>query len=120
MVNVVVVILGGGIVMLRVVGLCVGWVGMVGSRVMRLLEWCRWVLNEWRGWVEEVEGCEISCVYLWCCEGCVVSGVIIWLYLWWGWGIEGKGCEWIGLVMVWNVFVVVCCVEYRGEGGEEL
>lgn len=118
--NLVVVILAGGILMLTLVALCVASVPMVGSTVMTLLEWCTSVLNESTRWVQQLDGSQITSVYLSSSQACLLIAVIICFYLCWASGIHRKASDWIRLLMVCNLFVVVSCVEYTGEAPEQL
>ena len=118
--NLVVVILAGGILMLTLVALCVASVPMVGSTVMTLLEWCTSVLNESTRWVQQLDGSQITSVYLSFSQACLLIVVIICFYLCWASGIHRKASDWIRLLMVCNLFVVVSCVEYTGEAPEQL
>ena len=118
--NLVVVILAGGILMLTLVALCVASVPMVGSTVMTLLEWCTSVLNESTRWVQQLDGSQITSVYLSFSQVCLLIAVIICFYLCWASGIHRKASDWIRLLMVCNLFVVVSCVEYTGETPEQL
>jgi competence protein ComEC len=118
--NLVVVILAGGILMLTLVALCVASVPMVGSTVMTLLEWCTSVLNESTRWVQQLDGSQITSVYLSSSQACLLTAVIICFYLCWASGIHRKASDWIRLLMVCNLFVVVSCVEYTGEAPEQL
>lgn len=118
--NLVVVILAGGILMLTLVALCVASVPMVGSPVMTLLEWCTSVLNESTRWVQQLDGSQITSVYLSSSQACLLIAVIICFYLCWASGIHRKASDWIRLLMVCNLFVVVSCVEYTGEAPEQL
>lgn len=118
--NLVVVILAGGILMLTLVALCVASVPMVGSTVMTLLEWCTSVLNESTRWVQQLDGSQITSVYLSSSQACLLIAVIICFYLCWASGIHRKASDWIRLLMVCNLFVVVSCVEYTGEDPEQL
>lgn len=118
--NLVVVILAGGILMLTLVALCVASVPMVGSTVMTLLEWCTSVLNESTRWVQQLDGSQITSVYLSSSQACLLIAVIICFYLCWASGIHRKASGWIRLLMVCNLFVVVSCVEYTGEAPEQL
>lgn len=118
--NLVVVILAGGILMLTLVALCVASVPMVGSTVMILLEWCTSVLNESTRWVQQLDGSQITSVYLSSSQACLLIAVIICFYLCWASGIHRKASDWIRLLMVCNLFVVVSCVEYTGEAPEQL
>lgn len=118
--NLVVVILAGGILMLTLVALCVASVPMVGSTVMTLLEWCTSVLNEFTRWVQQLDGSQITSVYLSSSQACLLTAVIICFYLCWASGIHRKASDWIRLLMVCNLFVVVSCVEYTGEAPEQL
>lgn len=118
--NLVVVILAGGILMLTLVALCVASVPMVGSTVMTLLEWCTSVLNESTRWVQQLDGSQITSIYLSSSQACLLIVVIICLYLCWASGIHRKASDWIRLLMVCNLFVVVSCVEYTGEAPEQL
>lgn len=118
--NLVVVILAGGILMLTLVALCVASVPMVGSTVMTLLEWCTSVLNESTRWVLQLDGSQITSVYLSSSQACLLIAVIICFYLCWASGIHRKASDWIRLLMVCNLFVVVSCVEYTGEAPEQL
>lgn len=120
LVNLVVVILAGGILMLTLVALCVASVPMVGSTVMTLLEWCTSVLNESTRWVQQLDGSQITSVYLSSSQACLLIAVIICFYLCWASGIHRKASDWIRLLMVCNLFVVVSCVEYTGEAPEQL
>lgn len=120
LVNLVVVILAGGILMLTLVALCVASVPMVGSTVMTLLEWCTSVLNESTRWVQQLDGSQITSVYLSFSQACLLIVVIICFYLCWASGIHRKASDWIRLLMVCNLFVVVSCVEYTGEAPEQL
>lgn len=118
--NLVVVILAGGILMLTLVALCVASVPMVGSTVMTLLEWCTSVLNESTRWVQQLDGSQITSVYLSFSQACLLIVVIICFYLCWASGIHRKASDWIRLLMVCNLFVVVSCVEYTCEAPEQL
>ena len=118
--NLVVVILAGGILMLTLVALCVASVPMVGSTVMTLLEWCTSVLNESTRWVQQLDGSQITSVYLSSSQACLLTAVIICFYLCWASGIHRKASDWIRLLMVCNLFVVVSCVEYTGKAPEQL
>ena len=118
--NLVVVILAGGILMLTLVALCVASVPMVGSTVMTLLEWCTSVLNESTRLVQQLDGSQITSVYLSSSQACLLIAVIICFYLCWASGIHRKASDWIRLLMVCNLFVVVSCVEYTGEAPEQL
>ena len=118
--NLVVVILAGGILMLTLVALCVASVPMVGSTVMTLLEWCTSVLNESTRWVQQLDGSQITSVYLSSSQACLLTAVIICFYLCWASGIHRKASDWIRLLMVCNLFVVVSCVEYTGEAPKQL
>ena len=118
--NLVVVILAGGILMLTLVALCVASVPMVGSTVMTLLEWCTSVLNESTRWVQQLDGSQITSVYLSSSQACLLIAVIICFYLCWASGIHRKASDWIRLLMVCNLFVVVSCVEYTGEAPKQL
>lgn len=118
--NLIVVILAGGILMLTLVALCVASVPMVGSTVMTLLEWCTSVLNESTRWVQQLDGSQITSVYLSSSQACLLTAVIICFYLCWASGIHRKASDWIRLLMVCNLFVVVSCVEYTGEAPEQL
>ena len=118
--NLVVVILAGGILMLTLVALCVASVPMVGSTVMTLLEWCTSVLNESTRWVQQLDGSQITSVYLSSSQASLLIAVIICFYLCWASGIHRKASDWIRLLMVCNLFVVVSCVEYTGEAPEQL
>lgn len=118
--NLVVVILAGGILMLTLVALCVASVPMVGSTVMTLLEWCTSVLNESTRWVQQLDGSQITSIYLSSSQACLLTAVIICFYLCWASGIHRKASDWIRLLMVCNLFVVVSCVEYTGEAPEQL
>lgn len=118
--NLVVVILAGGILMLTLVALCVASVPMVGSTVMTLLEWCTSVLNEYTRWVQQLDGSQITSVYLSFSQVCLLIAVIICFYLCWASGIHRKASDWIRLLMVCNLFVVVSCVEYTGKAPEQL
>ncbi len=118
--NLVVVILAGGILMLTLVALCVASVPMVGSMVMTLLEWCTSVLNESTRWVQQLDGSQITSIYLSSSQACLLTAVIICFYLCWASGIHRKASDWIRLLMVCNLFVVVSCVEYTGEAPEQL
>lgn len=118
--NLVVVILAGGILMLTLVALCVASVPMVGSTVMTLLEWCTSVLNESTRWVQQLDGSQITSVYLSFSQAFLLIVVIICFYLCWASGIHRKASDWIRLLMVCNLFVVVSCVEYTGEAPEQL
>lgn len=118
--NLVVVILAGGILMLTLVALCVASVPMVGSTVMTLLEWCTSVLNESTRWVQQLDGSQITSVYLSSSQACLLTAVIICFYLCWASGIHRKASDWIRLLMVCNLFVVVSCVEYTGKAPERL
>lgn len=118
--NLVVVILAGGILMLTLVALCVASVPMVGSTVMTLLEWCTSVLNESTRWVQQLDGAQITSVYLSSSQACLLIAVIICFYLCWASGIHRKASDWIRLLMVCNLFVVVSCVEYTGKAPEQL
>lgn len=118
--NLVVVILAGGILMLTLVALCVASVPMVGSTVMTLLEWCTSVLNESTRWVQQLDGSQITSVYLSSSQACLLIAVIICFYLCWASGIHRKASDWIRLLMVCNLFVVVSCVECTGEAPEQL
>ena len=120
LVNLVVVILAGGILMLTLVALCVASVPMVGSTVMTLLEWCTSVLNESTRWVQQLDGSQITSVYLSFSQACLLIVVIICFYLCWASGIHRKASDWIRLLMVCNLFVVVSCVEYTCEAPEQL
>ena len=120
LVNLVVVILAGGILMLTLVALCVASVPMVGSTVMTLLEWCTSVLNESTRWVQQLDGSQITSVYLSSSQACLLTAVIICFYLCWASGIHRKASDWIRLLMVCNLFVVVSCVEYTGEAPKQL
>ena len=120
LVNLVVVILAGGILMLTLVALCVASVPMVGSTVMTLLEWCTSVLNESTRLVQQLDGSQITSVYLSSSQACLLIAVIICFYLCWASGIHRKASDWIRLLMVCNLFVVVSCVEYTGEAPEQL
>lgn len=118
--NLVVVILAGGILMLTLVALCVASVPMVGSTVMTLLEWCTSVLNESTRWVQQLDGSQITSIYLSSSQACLLTAVIICFYLCWASGIHRKASDWIRLLMVCNLFVVVSCVEYTGKAPEQL
>lgn len=118
--NLVVVILASGILMLTLVALCVASVPMVGSTVITLLEWCTSVLNESTRWVQQLDGSQITSVYLSSSQACLLTAVIICFYLCWASGIHRKASDWIRLLMVCNLFVVVSCVEYTGEAPERL
>ena len=118
--NLVVVILAGGILMLTLVALCIASVPMVGSTVMTLLEWCTSVLNESTRWVQQLDGSQITSVYLSSSQACLLTAVIICFYLCWASGIHRKASDWIRLLMVCNLFVVVSCVEYTGEAPKQL
>ena len=118
--NLVVVILAGGILMLTLVALCVASVPMVGSTVMTLLEWCTSVLNESTRWVQQLDGSQITSVYLSSSQACLLTAVIICFYLCWASGIHRKASDWIRLLMVCNLFVGVSCVEYTGKAPEQL
>lgn len=120
LVNLVVVILAGGILMLTLVALCIASVPMVGSTVMTLLEWCTSVLNESTRWVQQLDGSQITSVYLSSSQACLLTAVIICFYLCWASGIHRKASDWIRLLMVCNLFVVVSCVEYTGEAPKQL
>lgn len=120
LVNLVVVILAGGILMLTLVALCIASVPMVGSTVMTLLEWCTSVLNESTRWVQQLDGSQITSVYLSSSQACLLTAVIICFYLCWASGIHCKASDWIRLLMVCNLFVVVSCVEYTGEAPKQL
>ena len=120
LVNLVVVILAGGILMLTLVALCIASVPMVGSTVMTLLEWCTSVLNESTRWVQQLDGSQITSVYLSSSQACLLIAVIICFYLCWASGIHRKASDWIRLLMVCNLFVVVSCVEYTGEAPKQL
>ena len=120
LVNLVVVILAGGILMLTLVPLCIASVPMVGSTVMTLLEWCTSVLNESTRWVQQLDGSQITSVYLSSSQACLLTAVIICFYLCWASGIHRKASDWIRLLMVCNLFVVVSCVEYTGEAPKQL
>lgn len=120
LVNLVVVILAGGILMLTLVALCIASVPMVGSTVMTLLEWCTSVLNEFTRWVQQLDGSQITSVYLSSSQACLLTAVIICFYLCWASGIHRKASDWIRLLMVCNLFVVVSCVEYTGEAPKQL
>ena len=67
--------------MLTLVALCVASVPMVGSTVMTLLEWCTSVLNESTRWVQQLDGSQITSVYLSFSQACLLIVVIICLYL---------------------------------------
>lgn len=118
--NLVVVILASGILMLTLVALCVASVPMVGSTVMTLLEWCTSVLNESTRWVQQLDGSQITSIYLSSSQACLLTAVIICFYLCWASGIHRKASDWIRLLMVCNLFVVVSCVEYTGKAPEQL
>lgn len=118
--NLVVVILASGILMLTLVALCVASVPMVGSTVITLLEWCTSVLNESTRWVQQLDGSQITSIYLSSSQACLLTAVIICFYLCWASGIHRKASDWIRLLMVCNLFVVVSCVEYTGEAPEQL
>lgn len=120
LVNLVVVILAGGILMLTLVALCIASVPMVGSTVMTLLEWCTSVLNESTRWVQQLDGSQITSVYLSSSQACLLTAVIICFYLCWASGIHRKASDWIRLLMVCNLFVVVSCVEFTGEAPKQL
>lgn len=118
--NLVVVILAGGILVLTLVALCLASVPIVGSTVITLLEWCTSVLNESTRWVQQLDGSQITSVYLSSSQACLLTAVIICFYLCWASGIHRKASDWIRLLMVCNLFVVVSCVEYIGEAPEQL
>ncbi|WP_417130019.1 ComEC/Rec2 family competence protein, partial [Phocaeicola sp.] len=118
--NLVVVILAGGILVLTLIALCLASVPVVGCTVITLLEWCTSTLNETMKWVQQLDGSQITSVYLSSSQACLLGGVIICLYLCWASGIHRKASDWIRLLVVCNLFVAVSCAGYAGEAPEHL
>lgn len=118
--NLIVVILAGGILVLTLIALCLASIPIVGTIVITLLEWCTSILNESMQWVQQLDGAQITSVYLSPLQAYLLTGVIICFYLWWVSGIHRKASDWIRLLAIGNLFVMVSCVEYVEEATEQL
>lgn len=118
--NLVVVLLAGGILMLALAALCLASVPLVGYMVIILLEWCTSILNGLMRWIQQLTGSQIASVYLSPIQACLLTGVIICLYLCWVSGRHRRACDWIRLLVTCNLLVFVSCTKYLEENPERL
>ena len=113
--NLVVVILAFGMLILSLAALCLHYVPLVGYIIISMLEWCTLISNGLMRWIQQLEGSQITSVYLSPLQASLLTVVIICLYLSWVSGIHRKACNWIRLLVVCNLFVGVSCVDCLEE-----